>query len=310
MNKKFRLFFESNGMTVDGNNAYGLVKGYETNAQVAMMDNAFPYKWFVSFFATSDQKAQMEAALRNAAIKNFKFTMTDCGVMIGMNDLTVGRLIARLPSVFDTIYGIIASNGGKGDGYCPFCGEPLDPAAVKKSNINGMTVTLDTGCVDKMNAVIDEENRDFAVAPNNYLRGFMGAIVGGVAGIVIAVLLALAGFISSIAAIAAVALGAFLYRKLGGKPNKMMIVIVGATTLVCMVLAVVISYLIAAGIAMNEVGVTDMSVFEVFALCMEDAEFSRLFYLDLVLSMVFAIIGAVVQMVAIGRSIKRKQHIG
>ena len=309
MNKKFRLFFESNGMAVDGNKAYGLVKGYETNAQVVMMDNTFPYKWFISFFATSDQKAQMEAALRNAAIKSFKFTMTDCGVMLGLNDLTVGRLIARLPSVFDTVYGIISGNGGKGEGFCPFCGEPLDQLTVKKSNINGMTVTLDSGCVDKMNAVIDEENRDFASAPNNYLKGFLGALVGGVVGIVIAVLLALAGFISSIAAIAAVALGAFLYRKLGGKPNKMMIVIVGVTTLVCMVLAVVISYLIAAGIAMNEVGITDMSVFEVFALCMEDEEFSRLFYLDLVLSMVFAVIGAVAQMFVLGRSIKRKQRI-
>ncbi len=311
MNKKFQSYFESNGMTVSGNKAYGVVKGYETNANIATTVNSveFPYKWFISFFATTDQKAQMEAGLRSAAIKNFKFTMTDCGLILSMTDFTVGRLVDRLPSVFDTVYGIIESNGGKGDGYCPFCGEPLDPSTSKKTDINGLKVTLDSGCVDKMNAVIDQENKDFENAPNNYLRGFMGALVGGAVGIVIAVVLALVGFISAIAAIAAVAVGAFLYRKLGGKPNKMMIVIVGATTLVCMVLAVVIAYLIAAGIAINEVGV-DMNVFEVFALCMEDEEFSRMFYLDLVLSMIFAIVGAVAQMFVVGRSIKRKKHIG
>lgn len=316
MNGKLKAFYESQGMTVVKNKAYGIVRGYETNAllvntawnSAAFGNNTYPYRFHISFFATSDQKAQMETALRNAALKYFQFTMTECGLQFSITGMTVGSIVKNLPSLFDTVYGIIADNGGKTSEYCPYCGESMESSETKKAEINGNTVTLDVQCVQKINSVIEQENADFNAAPNNYLRGFAGALIGALVGAAIAVVLALIGFIAAISAIVAVFLGTFLYQKFGGKPNKIMLVIVGVTTLVFMALAVLIAYIIASGIAVVEVGV-NMGAIEAFVYCMDVEEFAQGFYLDLALSLVFSVVGMVIEIVIISRNIKRKRSI-
>ncbi|MGN1098975.1 MAG: hypothetical protein ACI4S9_01395 [Christensenellales bacterium] len=308
MNKKFAAFFADNNMTVSGNTAYGIVRGYETNAVLSTMDTVSPFRLHIAFYATDDSKRAIQTALRDAAIKFFNFNFTPYGLQVGLNDLTIARLINRLPSVMDLIYGTLSDNGALGEGFCPVCGNPMEPSDDKKHVIDGLTVTLDDGCLSTINAVIDAENKDFAEAPNNYLFGFCGALVGGIAGGLLAVIVYALGFISSIASVVAVLLGAFLYQKFHGKPNKMMLVIVSCTTLVCMVLSVLIVYVAAAGMAAQEAGVA-MSAFEAFAFLMKDAEFSVSFYTDLAMVLVFSAIGVGVEIYYLRNKVRRQKTI-
>lgn len=308
MNKKFTEFFNAYGMTITGNNAYGVVKGYETNAIVAMMDNVTPLRLHISFYATDEQKRAIEAAIRNAQIKYLNFRFTPYGILIGLNDITVKKLITRLPQLLDTFYGILAENGGLGSEYCPVCGNVLEPFAEQKRNIEGFTITLDGNCVENINAVISAENKDFNEAPNNYLKGFLGALIGGLAGAAVSVAFYMAGFVSSISAIISVMLGAFLYQKFHGKPNKMMIVIVSVTTIVCMIASILGIYIVAAGLAADQEGI-EMNAFDAFAKCMQNGEFAGWFYGDLALSLVFSAIGVGLEIFTLKNKIKRQQNI-
>lgn len=349
MNKKFAEFFMSQGMTVNGNSAYGIVRGYETNAAFVQMNSSAPLQLHISFYSTDEQKRYIEGGLRSAQLKYVQYRFTPYGLAIGLTDLTFNTLAKKLPVLFDTFYGIIAQCGGTTSEHCPVCGElydnpppqinnptvqdgtatapdttaqdasavtqdtvtdnPPPPAAGKKQCfIDGYTMHLHPACVANINAVIEAENKDFANAPNNYLRGFLGALIGGVVGAVIAIVLNLVGFISSIAAVVSVVLGCFLYQKFHGKPNKMMLVIVSITTVVCMVLSVFAIYVVVAGVAAIQEGV-NISAMEAFTICMQAPEFARMFYLDLALILVFSAIGIGVQIAAAAKSIKRKGTI-
>lgn len=308
MNKKIATFFAANGMTVNGNNAYGQVRGYETNGVLSNFDSVSPFRLHISFYATDEQKRTIEAILRGAALKFFNFRFTPYGLLVGLNDMTMGKLVNRLPSVMDFIYGAISETGALGWGYCPVCGNPVENPEEKKHVVDGLTITIDDACLNNINAVIAAENKDFDEAPNNYLLGFCGALLGGIIGGALSALIYAAGFVSSITAIVAVLLGAFLYQKFHGKPNKMMIVIVSCTTLVCMAASVLIIYIVAAGIAAAEEGIS-MTAFEAFAYLMGYSEFSGLFYRDLIMILLFSALGIGLEIYYLVKKIQRQKSI-
>ncbi|MDE7296846.1 MAG: hypothetical protein K2N84_06220 [Clostridia bacterium] len=308
MNKKFTAFFTGYGMTVNGNFAYGIVQGYETNATISSLDMAMPVRLHISFYATDDQKRAIEASIRNLALKYFNSSFSPYGLSLGFNDITNGRLLKRLPVVLDTIFKIISENGALNSEYCPVCGNHIDEANAKNCNIDGYTIRIDNDCVEKINSVISAENQDFANAPNNYLQGFFGALIGGLAGVLLAIGFYAIGFVSAISSIVSVLLGAFLYEKFHGKPNKMMLVIVSLTTLVLMAATVPAVYIVAAGIAAHSEGLS-MSAIEAFNICMIDDEFRTSLYTDLGLTLLFAVIGIGLEVATLARRIKRKKSI-
>ena len=307
MNKHFAAFFAERGLTVTGNRAYGVINGYETNIVLNSLGTV-PYFHHISFFATDEQKRNMAAALRSAALKFFTPQFTPYGFAFGMNDLTIKRLLKRLPSVYEYLYGLIAANGGLGAGYCPVCGNKLNLSDCKVCDIDHLSIRLDSGCIQNINAVISEENKDFENAPNNYGKGLFGAVLGGLAGAVCSVLLYLVGFVSALSSMVSVLLGAFLYQKFEGKPNKAMIVIVAVTTLIFMEATVLGIYITVAGIAARSAGHV-MSALDAFRLCMTEGEFARAFYLDLVLALIFAAVGIGVEVTVLARKIKRRANI-
>jgi hypothetical protein len=188
------------------------------------------------------------------------------------------------------------------------CGNELEIETTKRVKADGYSIALDSGCVTILNKTIAAENEDFETAPNNYLKGFFGALLGGLAGAAIAIVFYLVGFVSSLSAIISVALGVFLYKKLHGKPNMIMIVIVAATTLVCMVASILGIYISVAGIAAEEAGLS-MSAIDAFIILLGDAEFSGYFYSDLGLSLLFSVLGIGAQTYLLIKSIRRKREI-
>ena len=308
MNKKWTELFSSYGMEIEKNLAYGKIKDYEVNASVQVFDNASPLKIHISCYATDEQKRNIESGIRNLALKYFRMSFSEYGLLLGFNDLTVGRLINRLPEVLDKIFAVLSENGALNSEYCPVCGKPLDKETSKKCNIDGLGVTIDNDCVATINTVIKQENKDFDEAPNNYLKGFLGAFIGGLAGVAVAVLLYVADFVSAISAIVSVVAGTFLYKKFHGKQNKMMIVIVSLTTLVLMAATVPAIYIVAAGISASNAGLS-ISAIDAFRIVMMNAEYARWFYSDLALILLFSAIGIGLEIFVLARQIKRKKTI-
>ncbi len=309
MNKNLKYALEDRGLTVEGNSAYGFVRDYETNFLYSPMNSQAPIKLHIAFYGTDECKRAINEKLCSAKLRHCKFTFTPYGLLFILNALTVGKIVSELPSLFDTVCGILSSSGAENRHSCPRCGKSLDTVASDRRDIDGLKVTLDTGCIEDINAVIEAEDEEFANAPNNYVRGFLGAFIGALAGVAIAVVLYIAGFVSAVSAIVAITAGAFLYQKFKGKPNKMMIVIVTVTTFVMLMLSILIIYIVASGIAAAEAGV-DMSAFEAFGLLMRESdEIRNGFIIDMVLTFVFSAIGAVVQVVYLAQSVKRKKKI-
>ncbi len=308
MNRKLKKYFEGAGLTVNGNRAYGLLHNFEVNVNVRIMDTVAPVEIHISCFTTQKQKMQIEAELRLEKIKKLTFQFSLYGITLGLDDITVGALVKRMDKDLDKIFNIILQNGALGAGYCPVCGNELDFYNSKKANVDGFIISIDNNCVAEINAVIAEEELQFQSSPNNYLKGLVGALIGGVAGAVVAFVLYLVGFISALSSFVSYAVGALLYQKFGGKKNAVMIVIVTVVTLVAMVGALYGVYLVDCVIAADELGL-DASAVEIFKMCMEDEEFSSNFRYNMILTIVFTIVAAVGEIVRLSKQIKRREQI-
>lgn len=310
MNKKYTAFFTEKGLKVEGNKAYGKLNGYETNVIYNVLDSVSPVFLSIACYTTDEQKRTIEAQIRNAKIKFCRTAFTQYGLCVGLNGMTAASLLKRLPELFEFFYKTLENNGALKAEYCPVCGNKLSEDSFKTCTVdNGITVTIDNDCIENINSVIDAENKDFSQAPNNYLRGFLGALIGGIVGGLVAGALYAAGYISALSAFIALILGTFLYGKFGGKKTKMMVLIVSLTTVVCMLLAVFIIYLIATAVALNDYGV-DMGAFSMlFYLLKNDPEVSRAFWLDIGLSLLFTVIGIGYEIFILLRSVKRPTHI-
>lgn len=311
MHKKFKEYFERQGAEINGSKAYGVINGYEVNFMGAIPLGEANYgsggvSLHISFYATDDSRRTIENEIRILETKFVHYSFDKFGVQFSITDWTAGKIAKKVEDIINKVSEILNGCNALGSGSCPICGKLLPENATKRQ-VDGMTITLDDDCVNKLNEIIDQENREFEEAPNNYLKGFVGALIGGAAGAVVAIILSLIGFISSISAFVAFFVGVLLYKKFGGKPNKMMLVIVTATTFVCMIVSVVCIYLFVAGVLGAESG---MAATEAFAYYMaNDSEFSAGFYSDIACTVLFSILGCVFEIVKTARNIKRSKNI-
>ena len=292
MNKKVISLLQQYGLTVTGNTAYGIMQGYETSLRSPSPMEQSAYYIHVNFYATDEKKQEIAAELGRTGIK-LTATPSAYGLTICFPAAFAGTLVKNLPVLFDRLIALLKQNELPGADTCPYDGKPLIEAEKKRCSINGFYVTLNNDCVSSINRQIEEENRAFANAPNNYMQGICGALIGGIVGAACTIALYYIGFVSSLSAIIAVLLGAFLYRKFGGKPNVMMIVIVSVVSLILIGAAFFVSYLIAAGTAAAEAGL-HMSALDALLICLDDSEFASAFYSDFAMLFVFTIVGIVI----------------
>lgn len=312
MNKKIQQSLVEYGLNVtDKNTLYGVKNGYEITVSYSAMDNVSPVRIHIACYATTLQRTAIESALANRTdIKGVK-KMSEFGLLLGLNDWTAGRMASRLGSILDWTLGMLNLNGALGVEYCPHCGKPLNGGG-KKCNVNGACITLDDDCLAAANSLIDNQNQQFNEKPNNILRGTIGALIGGIAGALTAVLFIYLGYVSALSGIVAVGLGAFLYTKFGGKPNKIMILIVSVMSLACLIAAVYFTYVVVSGVVMSEELGFTVSGFDAFDMLMEVDDFRNSFYVDLFMVILFAAIGMGIYIWALWRKVKlngKQQHI-
>lgn len=306
MNKKIKEYFTNKGLTINKETGYGVIKGYETNL-ICMPYSQAPVMLHISTYVTDEVKPKIISVINNMNVKMLNASFTPYGLLIGLNDITIKKLLNRLDNILDSIYAILIDYEALPKEYCPLCGGILKENA-KTYNIEGMSIMLDPDCVEKVNLAIEQENKDFEKAPNNYLRGFLGTLVGAIVGAMSFIVLYMMGFISAISAFVSILLGAYLYKKLGGKPNKMMIVFTAVTTLVVLLLTVFVLYIVAAKGLVTENGFTSTG-FKAFTDMMTVKEFKSGFTRDMLMTVLFTLVGIFYQVIDMAKSIKRTEKI-
>lgn len=310
MNKHIQRYCEDRGLTVNGNYAYGTINGYEANLCLQIMNSVIPLQIHLSCFTTPDQKMAINAELARKKYKYLRWEFTSYGLFLGLNGITVKSTAARLPALIDEICSMLQYFGARGMGFCPVCGNEIAPGAGKIYTVdNTLHVTLDGNCAGYINQAIEAGNNEFENAPNNYARGFAGALIGGIAGMVSAIVFYLLGFVASASSLIAFGLGSYLYGKFGGKQNKVMIAIVTLTSVVCVMSSVLVIYLVAAKAAALEAGLSLSAVRAFSHLMKNDTAFARSFSADMVMMGMFCLLGIVFEIIAVRRQIRRPGKI-
>ena len=308
MNKKLAAALQQHGMTVTGNSAYGTVQGYEMSLRAPSPMEQSAYFLHVSFYASEEKK--QEAANEIARFGNkLRVENSAYGLTITLPQpvFTLNPLIEAIGVLFEKLPALFKQKEIPGADVCPYNGIPMTENS-RRCVMNGFFVTLNNDCIGSINKAIEEENRLFANAPNNYLQGICGALVGGVVGAALVIALYFMEYVASISAIIAVMLGAFLYRKFGGKPNAVMIVIVSVISLIFILIGYYAAVIID---IISEFSLDFGSAVELLNLNLaENPEFSKLFYTNLALLLVFTALGIGVMIFSLVRQIKRPKNIG
>lgn len=308
MNKKLAAALQQHGMTVTGNSAYGTVQGYEMSLRAPSPMEQSAYFLHVSFYASEEKK--QEAANEIARFGNkLRVENSAYGLTITLPQpvFTLNPLIEAIGVLFEKLPALFKQKEIPGADVCPYDGNPMTENS-RRCVMNGFFVTLNNDCIGSINKAIEEENRLFANAPNNYLQGICGALVGGVVGAALVIALYFMEYVASISAIIAVMLGAFLYRKFGGKPNAVMIVIVSVISLIFILIGYYAAVIID---IISEFSLDFGSAVELLNLNLaENPEFSKLFYTNLALLLVFTALGIGVMIFSLVRQIKRPKNIG
>lgn len=308
MNKKLASALQQHGMTVTGNSAYGTVQGYEMSLRAPSPMEQSAYFLHVSFYASEEKK--QEAANEIARFGNkLRVENSAYGLTITLPQpvFTLNPLIEAIGVLFEKLPALFKQKEIPGADVCPYDGNPMTENS-RRCVMNGFFVTLNNDCIGSINKAIEEENRLFANAPNNYLQGICGALVGGVVGAALVIALYFMEYVASISAIIAVMLGAFLYRKFGGKPNAVMIVIVSVISLIFILIGYYAAVIID---IISEFSLDFGSAVELLNLNLaENPEFSKLFYTNLALLLVFTALGIGVMIFSLVRQIKRPKNIG
>ena len=309
MNKKLVEYFKKYELTFEKNYAYGKIKDYEVNIFYNMMDNVSPVKIYFSFFATDNDKLDMKTDIIYANIKNLQYQFDGFGALFGLNDITVNSLIKKLDGIIDTLVNIISKHNGKNSLYCPMCGEELS-GETKVYKVNDCNFKLHNSCGSEIAEAFEEEYKEYKKMPNNYLKGFFGSLIGAIVGVVSYIIIFFIGFISSISSFVSILLGSFLYKKFGGKPNYMMIIMTSVLTIASLVLTVYLLYSFAAlGFINEDDPQTQLSAAQAFKQMMQNADFATEFRSNMLMTIFFTLLGAGYEVYVLYKGVYKKQKV-
>lgn len=292
MEKNLLEYFLSKKFKVENNNAFGFYKGYQVNVNVNILERKNPVIFTFGSFLTDEQKDLIIKELITKAIKFADYSFNNFGLCIGLNDLTIKKLIVRLDDILNTVVEVLIHNEAKGLGYCPVCGVELTEENKKECEFGKFRFDMDLDCAEKQSALIRQHNYKYRTAPNNYLKGICGAILGAIIGGILAYILLLFNFISAISSFVSIALGALLYRKFGGKQNAMMIIVPTILTILVSLFLLYVTYLGAGIIALGDSYINYSNSEIIKNLFNTNPEYRGYFYQDLGTTLLFTFIGA------------------
>ena len=302
-NKYLKYFIDKDLTLVDSFTVEDELYGYRITAFSGIGSNPSLH---ISFFATEMQHNALERTIKSVTYNRFSYNFDAFGLTLVFND-AINKLMSRIDEIIGPVFDALKANKVKGANYCPICGEELGDNTTKRK-IGFYTVIFHPDCIDAANKRIDEENARFVEQPGNYGMGTLGAIIGGIAGLAVFIVLYLIGVIGALSAFVSVFVGEKMYKKFGGKQNIWMVVILSVTTVVFMLGGMFGTALIESGKIAADAGVS-MSNMEAFRIIMTTEEGKEWFTFNMSMTALFTIVGITGEITRWAKMLKRPEKI-
>ena len=250
---------------------------------------------------------------RYARSNNIVPNYFDFGVFVMIGCLTGGTFEKKFDGVMTNILKVLEFLEAPKKDICPSSGVELTE---ENSTLIGVQigafpiqVTLTNDAVTSVNQAIEQVNEDFKQAPNNYLKGYLGIMIGGVAGVVATIVFSAMGFVSALSSFISIFLGIFLYKKFGGKPNWVMIVMSLLTTIVFILGVILYAYVNISVAMLAENGITKAGI-DALKYCLENSdEIAKSFRMDMLLNGLFCVIGIAASIMYMKNQVKRPKGL-
>ena len=307
MNKHIMNVLSKYNFTYEKNYGYGYIDGFEVNVLDIVGDTG-PMFLF-STFLNQTQKNEFVLRVNNLKIRMVNANYFEYGVMVKIGAMTGKSFEPKFEETMPKVINILNELGAPKADICPQSGVSLETVENRVVNINGFKIKLASSAIESINSSITKENEEHELAPNNYLKGLFGIVIGGIAGVVLTIILWYLGFVTTFAPLLSIFLGIFLYKKFGGKKNWVMIAMSFIITLGFILCAFVFVYALTAQIAAAESGYT-YTLFGALKYALNNSEeFSRIFYTDLALNGFFVLLAEGFSIYKLIQEIKRPKQI-
>ena len=307
MNKHIMNVLSKYNFTYEKNYGYGYIDGFEVNV-VDIAGDTGPMFLF-STFLNQTQKNEFVLRVNNLKIKMVNANYFEYGVMVKIGAMTGKSFEPKFEETMPKVIDILNEFGAPKADICPQSGLSLETVENRVVNINGFKIKLASSAIESINSSIKKENEEHELAPNNYLKGLFGIVIGAIAGVILTVILWYLGFVTTFAPLLSILLGTYLYKKFGSKRNWMMIVMSFVTTLVFILGAFVLVYALSAQIAAAENGYT-FTLFGALKYILDNSdEFRRIFYYDLALNGFFILLAEGFSVYKLIQEIKRPKQV-
>lgn len=309
MNKYIIEALKDYNFEYDNNAGYGIIDGYEVN----VINNPMATGPVFLFSTYLPQSKKNDFVIKMNSYKHplVQTSYFELGVCVSIGSMTAKSFVNKFQTVIPTILLTLKELGAPTHEICPQSGENLDMESSKLISIidQRVKIRVTNKAVDVLNSIIEKNNEEFKTAPNNYLRGFGGILIGALAGVGVTVLFSILGYITAFSSLISIFLGTFLYAKFGGKQNVMMIIMSFVTTALAILLAVVLMYTYVASKALYDIDPTYQGFKDLEWALTNSEEFARLFILDIILNVVFMLLGAGISLFRLLKMIKRPKTV-
>jgi len=304
---KYQDFLSSLGLKVNGNDATGYISDYPVIAKIIPTSQYPMIIEFVTYLSDEEKESIINSLKSN--YKNLQADSTLFGIVVGITGISYKKLFDNVNNVIISITQELSNHNALNKDYCPLCGEELLDEGTS-CVVDNYTYIIHSHCKEELKLSVNEANQAYIEAPNNILKGLLGALVGAVAAVVVFEILYWLGFFSALSSFVGIALGTFLYKKFGGKPTILMVVLVSLITITFVIGDLVFIYVRAANELVKSTELSDLYInikstgFQCFLDCMKVKEFSRSFISDLIMNILFCFIGAIYEIITMVKAVK------
>ena len=309
MNKHIVEVLKEYDFSFTKRHGYGHINGYEVNVLNVPVSNG-PIFLF-STYLTPEKKHEFILKMNSYKFKLVQSDAFEFGVVVMIGAMTYKSFQKKFEEILSKILETLELLEAPKSDICPQSGEVIDELNCQLTLIpdSEIKIRLSREAVSEINAQIEESNQEFVDAPNNYLKGFLGILIGAIVGSIAMGALGMIGYVTIIAPLISIFLGVHLYKKFGGKENITMIIMSLITTIVVMFGTLVIVYISTATATTRELGL-NLTGFKALSHCLNnDAAFKRGFIGEFVINGIFIVEAEGYALYSLLKMIKRPKNI-
>lgn len=237
MNKFLSGFLAENGFVFDNTTFNGELKGFQVSGVV----NGSNIRAAVNVHLNEGETAQIGNWLQDnkRAFSFIRYYVDENGFYGEINAFSAAKKCVQF---LESAISYISSF--KQPYRCPFCGDEMTEDK-RLVGIGNNKMYAHEKCFDDYCEQVRGNEMQIAAAPNNYLKGALGALAGCIVGGGLFIFLyCVLNLIAGIAGIAGSLLAAFLWDKLGAKNDKVKIIVIWVMTIIIFTVAVFAGFLI------------------------------------------------------------------